>query len=279
MRLASIGVPLLKEAIATYLEEAWGDLAPSHWPKIDLETDDLETALSGFSNERSKGRMRKYALRLGNRRYPFMKLVFQESLIRDAFFFAVDTHDELDIKATTPDYAEWLAIREYNAKVKNAVEARWRAVAIPTFVDILADIESQPVPPSEICPLERPPLIHVTDDDVDIANGVCLILQRRRYSVEVTHSAEEELELLKTSRPDLILSDLEMGSGLTGIQLCEKVRQVRGLEDTPFILATAAGNVDLTQLGLIDGFIVKPYEIEVLMTFIEQHLVSSESDR
>ena len=39
----------------------------------------------------------------------------------------------------------------------------------------------------------------------------------------------------------------------------------------PFILATAAG-IDLTRFNLIDGFIVKPYEVEVLCAFVAKHL-------
>ena len=43
----------------------------------------------------------RYTMRLGNRNYPFMKLLLQEHLIAGEFFFGVDTHDEMDIK---PDF-------------------------------------------------------------------------------------------------------------------------------------------------------------------------------
>lgn len=268
MRFDVVTPALIEKAIRAYLDVAWGDLAASHLPAIEYDSLDRDGVLEHFVDEKKTGQMRKFTLRLGNRRYPFMKIIFQELLVRDAFFFAVDTHDELDIKQTTPDYAEWLAIREYNANVKANVEKGWRELDVPTFDDVLEAIKtSDHAKPAA----GAHGLVFVVDDDEAIANGVQLILEKRGFEVEVSHSAEEALEKLDRRKPDLVLSDLEMGSGYTGLQFCEKLRQRRGCEDMPFILATAAG-IDLTRFNLIDGFLVKPYEIDVLVTFVTQHL-------
>ena len=173
MRLEAIDADLIKRAVRTFLEEAWGELAASHWPKkIDADCNDREVVLEGFVDERKRGCMRKYSLRLGNRRYPFMKMVFQEQLFRDSFFFCVDTHDELDIKETTPDYQEWVAIREFNARIKDAVETHWRQESIPTLENVLDEVDKQVVPEGEICRLEEAPLVHVVDDERAISEGV-----------------------------------------------------------------------------------------------------------
>ncbi len=272
MRLEAIDAQLIRKAVQSFLEQAWGDLAESHWPrKLPIDVEDRDEVIKSFVDERKRGCMRKYSLRLGNRRYPFMKMVFQELLFRDSFFFYVDTHDELDISETTPDFQEWLAIRNYNAEIKKAVEKRWHEECIPILEDVLEEVERQEVPPEEICPDSSPPLVHVVDDERAIAEGVRTILTRRNYRVEVSQSAEDALEKIKKLPPDLIISDLEMGSGMTGLEFCEALRADPALKDISFILATAAG-VDLSRLNLIDAFLVKPYEIEVLVTFVRKQL-------
>lgn len=273
MRLDAVVPSLIKTAIGIYLEEAWGELSSTHWPRIDFENTGTDSVLEGFSRSRATGTMRSYSLRLGNRRYPFMKVVFQELLVRDVFSFTVDTHDELDIKDTTPDYSEWLAIRDYNGSLKRAVESRWSAAGVPTLLDVQSALESQEVPSGEVCTIDPAPSILIVDDDTHIAAGVQMIFDRRGYSVTVEHSAEAALNRLETLRPDLILSDLEMGSGLTGLQLCERVRQRQELREVPFILATAAG-IDLAANQEIDGFLVKPYELNALIRLVSARLHS-----
>lgn len=272
MRIEQTTVALLKRAIDIYLDAAWGDLAVAHFPRIDFSTDDSHRILGQFLDERRRGRMRRFALRLGNRRYPFMKLVFQESLLRDVFFFAVDTHDEMDVKETTPDYSEWLGIRAHNAATRERVEEAWREAAVPTYMDMISEVERLAVPNHEIIRRTRPPHVLVVDDDRGIAHGVRLILERRGYAVDVAHCGEEALPKIKTKRPDVILSDYELGNGINGVQLCERVRALRGFEKTPFILATAA-DVDPAQtFASATGYMVKPFEIDVLVTFIARHI-------
>jgi CheY-like chemotaxis protein len=270
MKLEAVGASIFREAVLRYLTHAWGDLADSHWPKIDFD-DGRDVVLDRFTDECKRGCMRKFSLRLGNRRYPFMKLIFQESLVRDSFFFTVDTHDALDIKETTPDYQEWLAIKAYNAKVRDEIETAWREAGIPTLHDVLGDVDEAEVPDSQLCPIDTEPMVMVVDDDRDIAEGARRILTKRGYRVRVYHSAEDALEALDAVQPDLVLSDLEMGQGMTGIDFVKRLRSMPDWNRIPFFLATAAG-IDLSSHEFLDGFIVKPYEIEVLMDFLNQHL-------
>lgn len=275
MKLETVDVSLIKRAVSTFLEEAWGDLAEAHWPKsMDFSCASRDEILDGFVDEKKRGCMRKFSLRLGNRRYPFMKMVFQELLFRDCFFFSVDTHDELDIKETNPDYQEWLAIKHYNIQLKKRVEQRWHKSDVPTLKDILARVEEDEVPERQICTIDPKPLIYVVDDEESIAEGVRRTLVKRLYDVAVFSCAEEALAAMRDQRPDLIVSDLEMGDGDNGLEFCEKLRLDKNLKDIPFILATAAG-IDLSTFELIDGFIVKPYEVEVLCAFVSENLTHS----
>ncbi|MFT7617803.1 MAG: CheY-like chemotaxis protein [Planctomycetota bacterium] len=275
MRLETVDASLIERAVSMFLDVAWGDLAEAHWPKsMDFSSGSRDEVLRGFVDEKKRGCMRKFSLRLGNRRYPFMKMVFQELLFRDCFFFSVDTHDELDIKATNPDYQEWLAIKHYNIDLKNKVEEVWRQAEIPTLTDILDRVDEDDVPERQMCTADPSPLIFVVDDEKSIAEGVSRTLKKRNYEVEVFHCAEEAMPRIRERSPDLIVSDLEMGDGDTGLEFCERLRKDPQLSAIPFILATAAG-IDLSNFELIDGFIVKPYEVEVLCAFVAKNLATT----
>ncbi len=275
MKLETVDVSLIKRAVSTFLEVAWGDLAQAHWPKsMNFSDGTRDEVLSGFVDEKKRGCMRKFSLRLGNRRYPFMKMVFQELLFRDCFFFSVDTHDELDIKDTNPDYQEWLAIKSYNMRLKNEVEEVWRNSDVPTLNDLLARVDDDDVPERQMCMIDPHPLIYVVDDEKSIAEGVKRTLIKRNYDVVVFHCAEEAMTAIHEKKPNLIVSDLEMGEGASGLEFCEKLRADRDLADISFILATAAG-LDLSNFEILDGFIVKPYEVEVLCAFVSSNIAAS----
>lgn len=272
MRLETVDASLIESAVSSFLDLAWGDLAEAHWPKsMNFTGADRDEVLAGFVDEKKRGCMRKFSLRLGNRRYPFMKMVFQELLFRDCFFFSVDTHDELDIKETNPDYQEWLAIKSYNTELKKKVEEQWRQLDIPTLTDILDRVEEDEVPQSQVCTLDPRPMIYVVDDEHSIAEGVRRTLTKRNYDVEVFHCAEDALEAIRHRVPDLVVSDLEMGDSLSGLEFCERLRQDPDHPHIPFILATAAG-LDFSALEVLDGFIVKPYEVEVLCTIVARNV-------
>ena len=80
------------------------------------------------------------ALRLGNARYPHMKLQVQPWDAGQGFLLSVNTHDQvsgLDPKA--PDAAAFRALQAENQKTKEAIEAAWDEAGLPTFNRYLRD--------------------------------------------------------------------------------------------------------------------------------------------
>src|SRR5215471_14390997 len=109
MRLEETDVAMVMKAVDVYLRVAWGERAPSIAAKWDFSTAlTIDEALERFTDERKVGKLRKFTLRLGNTRYPNMKLVFQELLIRDKFFFAVETHDDVFVDSSWSDFDQWI---------------------------------------------------------------------------------------------------------------------------------------------------------------------------
>lgn len=276
MGLPGVDLQMIVQAIAIYEEVAWGEEAERNRRRPDVASwHTVEDALAAFTPDNRTGRMRRFALRLGNRRYPFMKLVLQELLVRDRFFFAVDTHDELDLKESMPDYEAWLELKRWNREIKETVERRWDAIGLPTFSRIVADVEKETPTPEPLDEDAVAPLVLVVDDDGSIARGVDAILKSQGYRTSIADSGEAALERLERERPDLVLSDLEMG-GMSGLDLAARIRGDQRLEGIPFVLATAA-TVDASHFTLIDAFLVKPYETRILLKFVREHLRSSES--
>ncbi len=234
---------------------------------------DLAGALEHFVRDQRAGNMRRWTLRLGNERYPFMKLVFQELLVKGRFFFAVDTHDDVELKDCFPDYDAWLELKRWNQQLKERIEKGWREAGVPTFIEIVARVERETPPGPAV--RSTAPRVLVVDDDRGIAQGVQAMLQRRGYRTTVVHTAEAALVAIEEEAPDLVLSDLEMGAGQSGLDLAVRLRARDDTRQIPFILATAA-SIASSNFSVIDGFMVKPFETEVLLKFIARHIGTPE---
>ncbi len=268
MRLEATPPSMLAKAVETYLAVAWGDDTSRRRPHFDFSAcTTAEEVLSHFTDERRQGKMRRWTLRLGNRRYPFMKLVFQELLVRDDFFFAVDTHDDLELHGAMDDFDTWLTLRRQNAELKLDIERAWQREGVPTFANVVAEMERAARP---VEPAADALTVLVVDDDVNIAAGVESVLTRQGYRVSKVHRVADAMIAIARQIPDLIISDLEMPEA-TGLDLATKIRSDPSTKDIPFILATAA-SIDASNFRLIDGFVVKPFETEVLLAFVKRAL-------
>jgi hypothetical protein len=86
-----------------------------------------------------------YALRLGNVRYPHMKLQIQPWPNTAGFMLSVNTHDQvagLDLGAA--DAAAFRDLQAENQRLKETIEEAWDGAGLPTFLRYLRDyIESR----------------------------------------------------------------------------------------------------------------------------------------
>jgi signal transduction histidine kinase len=99
----------------------------------------------------------------------------------------------------------------------------------------------------------------VVDDDPAIGKMVTLILQADAHRVVAVTSGEEALECLRVDRFDVVLSDLGIGAGIDGLELCALVRS--GWPGVRFVLATGSVTVgpdDAQALG-VDDLLTKPF--------------------
>lgn len=79
-----------------------------------------------------------FALRLGNTRYPHMKLQVQPWPNEAGFMLSVNTHDQvLALDPNSSDAAAFREIQAENQRLKEAVEGAWGEAGLPTFLNYL----------------------------------------------------------------------------------------------------------------------------------------------
>ncbi len=119
-------------------------------------------------------------------------------------------------------------------------------------------------------------MILIIDDDSAIRSSLSLMLTRARYDVKAVASPREAMEVVRSVAPTLILMDMNFGlstSGDDGLTLLRQVKLFR--PDTPVILMTAWGSIDLAVKGMQAGafdFVTKPWNNVALMQRIETAL-------
>ena len=192
MKLSGLDIATVSKAVGVYLDLAYGgDVRPGRMPDLSLpKSADSLQVLGLFQKEQVEdngghGTVR-YAFRLGNRNYPFMKLVLQEHLVPGEFIFAVDTHDEMEIRPDYPDYEAWLAVRRFNRGLKQRIEAQLAAEGLDTAATLCEIATRRPA----ACGVASHRIL-VVDDEEDLARTVEALLLARGYAVDRVETGAE----------------------------------------------------------------------------------------
>ena len=78
-------------------------------------------------------------------------------------------------------------------------------------------------------------IILVVDDEQDVREFLCELLEDQGYTVSLAVDGHEALEKIKQEKPDLILLDLLMPKE-TGTDLYRRIHQKKEFEDVPVIV-------------------------------------------
>lgn len=125
----------------------------------------------------------------------------------------------------------------------------------------------------------------VVDDETFAKKAAHDALLRSGFQVESFDDPWKASQRIEAGPFDVLVSDLNM-PGLTGFELCERMRKIPAHRDTPFILVTALdgfeNRVRSAQMGA-DDFIAKPFlpaELGVkALTLILQRLARSPASK
>jgi two-component system, chemotaxis family, chemotaxis protein CheY len=119
--------------------------------------------------------------------------------------------------------------------------------------------------------------ILVCEDNVALSGVICFNLVRAGFDVTSVANGRLALDALEKSHFDLVLSDQQMPM-MTGIQLCENMREIAVHKRTPFILLTAKcmeiDRARLAQTLHISAALPKPFSPSELVNCIEEALAA-----
>jgi CheY-like chemotaxis protein len=114
----------------------------------------------------------------------------------------------------------------------------------------------------------------VIDDQKLICDVTERWLSNNGYEVLRAYDSKTGYNIIDNDKPDLVLIDILL-PGISGIELCEKVRQVDNLKHIPLVLMSAVykDRALLNQINNIaDDFIEKPFKENELISKVNQFL-------
>ena len=134
-----------------------------------------------------------------------------------------------------------------------------------------------------VAPGDKPPVLPpgsakvarvlVVDDNADMRSHVTRLLGRH-WRVDTALDGAEALDLIRTSPPDLVLSDVMMPR-LDGVGLLRAIRSDPGLATIPVILLSARAGQEAAVDGLdagADDYVVKPFSATELISRVRTNL-------
>ena len=107
----------------------------------------------------------------------------------------------------------------------------------------------------------------VVEDEEPLALLLRYNLEAEGYAVDVVNRGDEAEMAIAESSPDLILLDW-MLPGISGLELCRRLRTGKDSRTIPIILLTARGEETDRVRGLATGaddYVVKPFSLPELM--------------
>ncbi|HTL29116.1 MAG TPA: response regulator [Tepidisphaeraceae bacterium] len=120
----------------------------------------------------------------------------------------------------------------------------------------------------------EPKTILVADDESHILNVVSLKLRNAGFRVVTARDGQEAFEMAQAEKPDLLITDYHMPQ-LSGIELCQKLKQDPATSSIPAIMLTARGYQlepgDTEQSGIL-RMLSKPFSPRQLLSTVNEVL-------
>ncbi len=115
------------------------------------------------------------------------------------------------------------------------------------------------------------PRILIVEDEQPLVTLLRYNLEAEGYQVMVEANGDEAVSRLHDVIPDLLILDW-MLPGLSGIELCRRIRQRPETKSLPIIMLTARGEESERIRGLATGaddYVVKPFSVAELMARVK----------
>ncbi|NQV15430.1 response regulator [bacterium] len=113
----------------------------------------------------------------------------------------------------------------------------------------------------------------VVEDDFASRQYLLLLLKKLEYPVHAAETGEQALELMKDKYVDIMLLDIALGPGISGLELGTILKKEERFKDIPMVAVTAFSKDKLDTLveaGFAD-YMSKPYTIVQLKEILEKY--------
>ncbi|MBN2709067.1 MAG: Hpt domain-containing protein [Calditrichaceae bacterium] len=132
----------------------------------------------------------------------------------------------------------------------------------------------KPKKPAQI--KDRKPIILVVDDSVSVRKFVSSILEKHGFDAQTADSGALALESISKSKPDLVITDLEMPN-MDGFTLITEMRDDKDLTEIPIIILTGKSSDEQQKEGMergADAYITKPFKEEELIRIVNDYVTT-----
>lgn len=116
--------------------------------------------------------------------------------------------------------------------------------------------------------------ILVVDDSPEQLEAVVHLLYQNGFNAQVARDGSRTFELLKKSKPDLILLDLYM-PGMDGFEVCRRIKENDDTSGIPIIFFTASDDETSIQKAFALGaqdYVTKPFKSAELLARVKAHI-------
>ncbi len=115
------------------------------------------------------------------------------------------------------------------------------------------------------------PKVLIVDDEVGTRYAIEGLLSRANYEFYFAENGFQALDLAAEVQPDIILLDVMM-PGMSGFEVCEKIRATPSIADVPIVLITSLDDRNARMAGIkagADDFMAKPFDSQELFLRVQ----------
>jgi DNA-binding response OmpR family regulator len=116
--------------------------------------------------------------------------------------------------------------------------------------------------------------ILICEDEEHIRVSIRYVIEKLGMRCLQAHDGEEGYALACSEHPDLIILDVGM-PGMTGFEVCEKLRAESSFDNIPIVILTAFGQASDERRAFevgADRYLTKPFSPRVLKTLLSEML-------
>ena len=114
------------------------------------------------------------------------------------------------------------------------------------------------------------PRILLVEDDSAVRHGIAAFLRANGIDVDEAETLRQAMEIFRESVHEVVVADYSLPDG-TSLDMLPHVKRLS--EDTPFIILTAHGSIDLAVRAIKEGaeqFLTKPVDSKTLLVLVRR---------